>query len=861
MMKNIYESHFRMMCLIKNKVLLKFCIINLLLILLCSCNKNDGNVIKDVEVVNMDDKTSEDITNANIEEALTKVQDEVKSLTGRDDVETSELFSFKNIYYIKVKIHDLMLHYEYIYADSVEDEPTAFTAYTDRDLNNIEKEISGDYYEIWRCENGDLKRILYNMEDVVYSQDDNKIIIDGAYNSYIIKLESDNEGKEKILYECYYTDILSSDNGDFTCYINDIFSICVVDNKSNEIILNKYIDFENEFSKENFKLDNNKVLFPTRFWVMKTGWIKSSNMAYFACGDLSNVFFIIDIDKKIISQPGFTISRGYDGFIDENKGYIVSGYPYYALDTDTYMMDHLEKQYNYLYLINLYTLEKFEIAKSIRTKIEFKKEDDKTLSYTASSGERVTVDISDMIGKDRAHEREEFKDILYSQLSLGEDENINLHKFNDIVYAVVDEGESKMLIQHTKENKVNIVADSLDDINFSELNKYISLYNRNGDIIVLDSSGNKYLEDNVFNYISNNDTGIELGTTVWGKNNDKLYILAKKDDRLSNIFEVNLVNKSIMDLSTDIDCRYENLYIDISEGYVVYSTFPGHIFYLYDKEVNDDVCLYVKYINSGEKVEIARAKGESIYFYIFDNKLNYYCRENNDIEGVYELSVDGLATGKSQEANLSNNMEAKSEYKNETNNEIVYIDSFIPNDWEILKQGDELAIAEGDINNDGIIDKAFVVTEKEKNNSSDYTAQRNLIIVFGNTDGSYDLSITAKNAILLANEGGTFGDPFYGITIDSGSVILKFMGGSVRWGRCFRFRYQDNGWYLIGFTESSYESVGDSMELLQDDYNLITGDFIGDELENGKIKTIEKNIGKKQLLNLNDFIANEYSIQ
>jgi hypothetical protein len=83
------------------------------------------------------------------------------------------------------------------------------------------------------------------------------------------------------------------------------------------------------------------------------------------------------------------------------------------------------------------------------------------------------------------------------------------------------------------------------------------------------------------------------------------------------------------------------------------------------------------------------------------------------------------------------------------------------------------------------MDKAFVI-EKEKDDSSDYAAQRNLIIVFGNSDGSYDLSITAKNAILRADEGGTFGDPFDGIAIDRGSVLLKFMGGSDRWHRCFR---------------------------------------------------------------------------
>lgn len=649
-----------------------------MILLLCSCNKNNGNVYDDIEVVNKgdniseniddedieevnqsDDKISEDIAYSNLEEALAKIKEEVKTLTGLDDVDISELFSFENTYYVKVKIHDLMLHYDYIYAES--GESTAVTAYTDRSLNNIEEKICGDYYEIWRYENGDLKRILYNMEDVVYSQDDDKIIIDGAYNSYIIKLESDNEGKEKILYECYYTDILNSDNGDFTCYINDFFSVCVIDNNENKIILNKYIYLENEFSKEDFKLDNNKVFFPSRMWIMETGWIKNSNMAYFACLDLSNVFFVIDIDKKIISQPNFTTGRGYESFIDKDNGYIVSGDTYYALDTDTYMMNHLEKQYNYFYLINLYTLEKFEIAKSIRTKIEFKKEDDNNMSYTASSGERVTVDISDMIGKGRSHVRDGFKDILYSQLNLDEVDNVNFHKFNDIIYAVVDDGENKMLTQYTEDNKVNIIEDALDDINFSELGKYISLYNENGDIIVLDTSGNIYLKDNVFNYNSNNDidsknqddeNNIELGITVWGKNNDKLYILTKNGDRLRNIFEVNLVEKSIRDLAYDIDCRYENIYIDISEGLVVYSTFPGHIFYSYDKEVNDDVCLYVKYFNSGEKVEIARAKGESIHFYIFGNELNYYCIENDDIQGVYELTGDGLVNISQEQENL-----------------------------------------------------------------------------------------------------------------------------------------------------------------------------------------------------------------
>lgn len=218
----------------------------------------------------------------------------------------------------------------------------------------------------------------------------------------------------------------------------------------------------------------------------------------------------------------------------------------------------------------------------------------------------------------------------------------------------------------------------------------------------------------------------------------------------------------------------------------------------------------------------------------------------------YNVSWDDINSVVSiTESNLDNESKMYDERKD--------ISSFIPEGWEISKAyGDELAIAEGDLNNDGIMDKAFVIEEKDVSES---VAQRNLIIVFGNTDNSYSLAITAKNAILRADEGGTFGDPFESIDIDNGSVLLNFMGGSIRWHRCFRFRYQDNNWYLIGFTEKSYELIGDSMECLQEDYNLITGDYIGDMLEYGKIKTVQKNIGKKQLLNLNDFVANEYNIQ
>ena len=91
-MNYIYNRHFRIRNAIKNKGFLKLSILSLLIIfLLCSCNKDDGNVYEDIEVINKEDSASKDIVYPNADEALTKVQDEVKLLTGRDDVESSEL--------------------------------------------------------------------------------------------------------------------------------------------------------------------------------------------------------------------------------------------------------------------------------------------------------------------------------------------------------------------------------------------------------------------------------------------------------------------------------------------------------------------------------------------------------------------------------------------------------------------------------------------------------------------------------------------------------------------------------------------------------------------------------------------------
>ncbi|WP_432406231.1 hypothetical protein [Wukongibacter sp. M2B1] len=221
------------------------------------------------------------------------------------------------------------------------------------------------------------------------------------------------------------------------------------------------------------------------------------------------------------------------------------------------------------------------------------------------------------------------------------------------------------------------------------------------------------------------------------------------------------------------------------------------------------------------------------------------------VEKSVSTTNKDLKTIDNQDTNLNNQIRVEQESRTnvEGSNNAQDIGEFIPDGWEILD------IAEGDLNKDGINDKAFVIES-----SDEYRQQRNLLIVFGNKDDTYTLSIRAEKAILLSNEGGPFGDPFLDILIDRGSVLIKFMGGSSsRWNQHYRFRYQDNGWYLIGFTEGGHENIGDLRYYLQEDFNLITGDYIGNQLENGKLETIKKRMSKKQLLNLKVFVANEFS--
>lgn len=182
------------------------------------------------------------------------------------------------------------------------------------------------------------------------------------------------------------------------------------------------------------------------------------------------------------------------------------------------------------------------------------------------------------------------------------------------------------------------------------------------------------------------------------------------------------------------------------------------------------------------------------------------------------------------------------------------INALIPAGWHILEPVlGEKAIAKGDLNKDGISDLATVI---EKDTVKDEASPRSLLIAFGGKNNTYSLSIIAENVILRADEGGVWGDPFESITINRGSVLVSDYGGSNwRWYNKYRFRYQDQDWFLIGYTSGSYFTGATTMDQAdEDDINYLTGQFIERRTdEQGHTTTRKGTQRKKPLIRLKEF--------
>lgn len=154
------------------------------------------------------------------------------------------------------------------------------------------------------------------------------------------------------------------------------------------------------------------------------------------------------------------------------------------------------------------------------------------------------------------------------------------------------------------------------------------------------------------------------------------------------------------------------------------------------------------------------------------------------------------------------------------------VDHWISEGWSVLFE------AQGDLNQDGLADVAFILEATEGETKPDNSCEgmddwseaeaRRLIIAFDKGDGGHEISADEPRVALRRDQGGVFGDPLDSLSIENGSVVVRHYGGSRwRWGNALRFRFDEGTWRLIGMTDFWRDSFsGNNVEY---DYNPLTG--------------------------------------
>jgi hypothetical protein len=179
---------------------------------------------------------------------------------------------------------------------------------------------------------------------------------------------------------------------------------------------------------------------------------------------------------------------------------------------------------------------------------------------------------------------------------------------------------------------------------------------------------------------------------------------------------------------------------------------------------------------------------------------------------------------------------------------------------------DTIETVEGDLNKDNVNDYAIALksTSEENYDPSVDTTElpaRLLVVVLGQK-GGYKLGAKSDKAIMCMQCGGVFGDPFSGIEITKGILIVSHYGGSAwKWSYTHKFRYQQNDFYLIGETEHSFwgvnhcEELGDFAGTNYKDVNLVTGAY-EEKVISEECKLVKNKKGKQKvqpLTKLKDF--------
>jgi hypothetical protein len=153
---------------------------------------------------------------------------------------------------------------------------------------------------------------------------------------------------------------------------------------------------------------------------------------------------------------------------------------------------------------------------------------------------------------------------------------------------------------------------------------------------------------------------------------------------------------------------------------------------------------------------------------------------------------------------------------------------------EFIPKGyDTLWVANGDMNKDGISDRAMVLKDVREDTAamgSDINGANRLLVVLFKTSTGWELAAESADIIMCKACGGVFGDPFALMGITNGVLTIDHYGGSAwRWSYTHKFRYQNGDFFLVGKTRNSFwdvkncEDLGEMAGTDYEDINFVTG--------------------------------------
>jgi len=129
----------------------------------------------------------------------------------------------------------------------------------------------------------------------------------------------------------------------------------------------------------------------------------------------------------------------------------------------------------------------------------------------------------------------------------------------------------------------------------------------------------------------------------------------------------------------------------------------------------------------------------------------------------------------------------------------------------------------GDLNKDGIEELVIVYnTEKEKEDTFESVPRE--LIIYKKIKDNWMVWKKSKSAVYGSRDGGMMGDPFGEIEIKNGILLVSQNGGSSwKWGHTDKYRYQNGGFYLIGYSSTYGKPCEYWTEI---DFNLSTGKMV-----------------------------------